>query len=98
MSEKMNKTQEKETENMNTKKEPSKKPAAKTEKKENWFKRTGKKIRTGMEKHPFWTAFTGAAIGSGATVGLGYAGKKIIENRRERRENAYIPQQNDPNE
>jgi len=93
MSEKVNnKNQETET----VKKETAKKPVVKTEKKENWFKRTGKKIRTGMEKHPFWTAFTGAAIGSGATVGLGYAGKKIMENRRERRENAYIPQQNDP--
>ncbi len=94
MSEKVNKNnQETET----TKKEITKKPVAKTEKKENWFKRTGKKIKTGMEKHPFWTAFTGAAIGSGATVGLGYAGKKIMEGRRERRENAYL-QQNDPNE
>lgn len=92
MSEKVANKNNQETET--TKKETAKKPVAK---KENWFKRTGKKIRTGMEKHPFWTAFTGAAIGSGATVGLGYAGKKIMEGRRERRENAYL-QQNDPNE
>ncbi|MDT3386715.1 MAG: hypothetical protein LIR46_02975 [Bacteroidota bacterium] len=91
MSEKVNKNQETET----TKKEVTKKPVAKTEKKENWFKRTGRKIRNGMEKHPFWTAFGGAAVGSATTVGLGYAGKKIMEGRRERRENAYI--QNDPN-
>ena len=80
---------------------PAKKPAAKKadgdkEKKDNWFKRAGRKVKKGMSDHPFWTAFGGAAIGAGTTVAVGYGGKKLMEKRRER--NAYIPDENiDPN-
>ena len=77
--------------------QPKLKSEDKTEKKDNWFKRTGKKVKTGMSNHPFWTAFGGAAIGAGTTVAVGYGGKKLLEKRRER--NAYIPADSqDPNE
>lgn len=83
MSEKLKKTeQEQEQEATPAKKPAPKKAEAKTEKKENWFKRTGKKVKKGMSEHPFWTAFGGAALGSAATVGIGYGGKKLVENHR----------------
>ncbi len=59
--------------------------------KQNWLKRTGKKVRDGMSNHPFWTAFGGAAVGSAATVGIGYGGKKLLQKRRERN-NQCAPQ------
>ncbi len=78
------------------------KPAEKTEgekttmkeKKENWFKRTGKKIKKAMSDHPFWTAFGGAALGSAATVGVAEVGKRVINSRNERNV-SYV--QEDPN-
>ena len=63
------------------------------EKKENWFKRTAKKVKKAMSDHPFWTAFGGAAIGSAATVGVAEIGKRVVNSRNERN---YI-QQEDPN-
>ena len=97
MSEKVTKTVEKDE----TTKKPAataKKAAEKTDKKDNWVKRTGRKIKKGMSDHPFWTAFGGAAAGSAATVGIGYAGKKLLNKRRENR-NVCIPDENplDPN-
>lgn len=78
----------------------AKKPAEKkAEKEPNWFVRTGRKVKTGMSNHPFWTAFGGAAVGSAATVGIGFGGKKLIENRRAKKNApAYIQDDNlDPN-
>lgn len=93
MSEKVTKPVEKDE----TTKKPvatAKKAADKTtEKKENFLKRAGKKVKKGMQEHPFWTAFGGAAVGSAATVGVGYAGKKLVNKHRQK--NAYIPQEND---
>lgn len=82
MTEKVKKTEQEEMEATPAKKPAPKKAEAKTEKKENWFKRTGKKVKKGMSEHPFWTAFGGAALGSAATVGIGYGGKKLVENHR----------------
>lgn len=76
--------------------EPAKKPVAKakpkpaTEKKENFLKRGAKKVRGWMSDHPVATAFTGAAIGSGLTVGACEAGKRILNNRRAAKQNSYI--------
>ena len=97
MSEKTKKPVEETVEDAAAKKPAAKKPAEKTEKKDNWFKRTGRKIKKGMSDHPFWTAFGGAAIGSGVTVAAGVGGKKLMEKRRQR--NCYIPDENniDPN-
>lgn len=97
MSEKVTKPVEKDE----TTKKPvatAKKVADKTEKKENFLKRTSKKVKKGMQEHPFWTAFGGAAVGSAATVGVGYAGKKLL-NKRQAKNNVYIPEENtlDPN-
>ncbi len=97
MSEKVTKPVEKDE----TTKKPvatAKKVADKTEKKENFLKRAGKKVKKGMQEHPFWTAFGGAAVGSAATVGVGYAGKKLL-NKRQAKNNVYIPEENtlDPN-
>lgn len=82
------------------KKTVAKKPAEKkAEKEPNWFVRTGRKVKTGMSNHPFWTAFGGAAVGSAATVGIGFGGKKIIENRKAKKNApAYIQDDSlDPN-
>lgn len=77
------------------KKTGNKKPATEKEKKENIFKRGYKRVKKGMSEHPFWTAFSGAAIGSGLTVGAGYGAKKIMENHRKKQQNAYIPSGDD---
>ena len=76
-------------------KKVTKKAEAKQEQKEGWIKRTGKKIKKGMSDHPFWTAFGGAAIGSGVTVGAGFAGKKLVENHRAKKNAVYIQQEDD---
>ncbi len=69
------------------------KPEQKTEpKKENWFKRTKKKIGQWAGKHPALTAFIGAGIGSAATVGVCEVGKRVMNNRQQQ----YVPQE-DPN-
>ena len=70
-----------------------------TEKKKNWIVRGYERVKTGMSNHPFLTAFGGAAIGSGLTVGAGYGGKKLVEKHRAKKaqQPAYIPVQEDPN-
>lgn len=80
----------------------AKKPTTdkKAEKEPNWFVRTGRKFKKGMSDHPFWTAFGSAAAGSVVTVGIGFGGKKIIENRRAKKNACYIQDDNnslDPN-
>ena len=99
MTEKAKKTEQVEEETATPAKKPApKKAEAKTEKKENWFKRTGKKVKKGMSEHPFWTAFGGAAIGSAATVGIGYGGKKLVENHRAKKAAVYVQDDSlDPN-
>lgn len=81
-------------------KKPAAKKTEKTEKKENFLKRGGRKVKNWMSDHPFASAAISAGLGSAATVGVGYGGKKLLETRREKR-NAYIPadesQNLDPN-
>jgi hypothetical protein len=103
MSEKVKKTTETEEQEVKAtpeKKANTKKPAEKkAEKEPNWFVRTGRKVKTGMSNHPFWTAFGGAAVGSAATVGIGFGGKKLIESRKAKKNAVYIQDDNnlDPN-
>ena len=62
--------------------EPAKKP--------NFIKRGYRKVRDGMSKHPFWTAFGGAAVGSAATYGGAKLCNHLVENhRRKQREAGY---------
>lgn len=104
MSEKIKKTPEVENEEVeeemeektSSRKKMVKKPEKKdTEKKEGFIKRTGRKIKKGMQEHPFWTAFGGAAIGSGATVAAGFGAKKLMENHRKKQNASYIPSGNE---
>lgn len=67
------------------------KPAKdKKEKKDGKIRRACRKVKEKMSEHPFWTAFGGGVVGSAATIGVGYAGKKFMEKRQERK---YIQQE-----
>lgn len=97
MSEKVNKTPVEEEE------KTAKKPVTKTkeakpvkEKKDNIFKRGGRKVKKWMSDHPFWSSAISAAGGASLAVGAGLGAKKVLENRRNR--NAYIPQQENQND
>ena len=76
----------------------AKKPATTTkkeakpvkEKKDNIFKRGGRKVKNWMSDHPFWSAAISGAAGAGIATGTAFGAKKLMENRRNR--NAYIPQ------
>ena len=101
MSEKVNKTPVEENEEKTAKKPATKTKEAKPvkEKKENVFKRGGRKVKNWMSDHPFWSSAISAGIGAGAATGTAFGVKKVMENRRKR--DAYIPQENqndlDPN-
>lgn len=98
MSEKVTKKPETE-ETTAAAKKPAAKKAEKTEKKDNFLKRGGRKVKNWMSEHPFLSSAISAGVGAGITVGAGYGGKKLIEKRREQR-NAYIPAEEnsiDPN-
>ena len=103
MSEKTNKTPVEE----GTEEKTAKKPVTKTkeaksvkEKKDNIFKRGGRKVRNWMSEHPFISNAISAGLGAGAATGTAFGVKKVMETRRNRN-NAYIPQEQsndlDPN-
>ena len=98
MSEKVNKTPVEENEEKTAKKPATKTKEAKPvkEKKENVFKRGGRKVKNWMSDHPFWSSAISAGIGAGAATGTAFGVKKVMENRRNR--NAYIPQQENQND
>lgn len=82
--------------------EETKKPVKKAktkEKKPNIIVRAKNKAKEGMSKHPFITAFTGAAAGAGISIGGAFLGKKLINNHRNKQNATYIQDQNslDPN-
>lgn len=59
--------------------------------KEGWLARKRRAVREWCSAHPGWTAFGGAAIGSGATVAAGYGGKKLMERHAaKKQQSAYI--------
>ena len=61
--------------------------------KEGWFARKRRAVREWCSAHPGWTAFGGAAVGSGVTVAAGYGGKKLMEKHQAKtQQQAYIPQ------
>lgn len=80
-------------------KKPAKKVKTKSEKKPNIIVRAKNKAKDGMSKHPFITAFTGAAAGAGISIGGAFLGKKLINNHRNKQNATYIQDQNslDPN-
>ena len=97
MSEKTTKTPATEGEKApETGKKTGTKKAETKEKKDNFVKRGYRKTKKAMSEHPFWTAFGGGIIGSGVTIGVGYGAKKIQENRQAKK-NAYIPQGQEDN-
>lgn len=85
-------------------KETAKKPANTTkkeakpvkEKKDNIFKRGGRKVKNWMSDHPFWSSAISAGVGAGVATGAAFGAKKVMENRRNR--NAYIPQEQPGND
>lgn len=86
-------------------KETAKKPGTTTkkeankpmkEKKDNFIKRGGRKVKNWMSEHPFWSSAISAAGGAGLAIGAGFGAKKVMENRRNR--NAYIPQEQPGND
>lgn len=108
MSEKVKTTPVDETKEEATKK-PAEKPTSKKEaskpvkeKKEgNFITRGCRKVKNGVKNfasnHPFWYGAVNGTIGAGLAIGAGYGGKKMLENRREKKAAAtYIPQ--DPND
>lgn len=98
MSEKVNKTpvEEKETAKKpaTTNKKEANKPMK--EKKDNIFKRGGRKVKNWMSDHPFWSSAISAGVGAGVATGAAFGAKKVMENRRNR--NAYIPQEPNQND
>lgn len=80
-------------------KKPVKKVKTKSEKKPNILVRAKNKVKDGMSKHPFITAFSGAAVGAAAATGGAFLGKKIITNHRNKQQATYIQDGNslDPN-
>lgn len=66
------------------------------DKKDNIFKRGGRKVKGWMQEHPFWSSAISAGIGAGAAVGAGFGAKKVMENRRNNR--TYIPQEPNQND